>query len=232
LTRFKTTLWIYALDDRIDNNQLTEEQLAQVLAGCYTIGCGSDQFDQTDELQKSLWSLRGELAEHDNFKQIEAYWSTSLVRVIDGMMYEHWMQKRFKPVHVEDALPPFAEYLYYAHYSIALIHLWVTGLILEPDESIPAAMVKLLGLAEQCGIVMRLANDYSTFGREMVEGGVSAVLLRAHELWLESPALDSSELLTSARSDVRASVAMEWDKATSLVDSQWTRTRVEDRFLR
>lgn len=229
--RAKHSLWVYALDDVMDGRQLNEDEILASVSECSVVACGGIVPVHT-ELASSLSELRRDLVPYYHYSTVYPFWATSLIRTIDGMMYERWMQKKFTPLRLSDPLPPFDEYIYFARSSIAITYLWMTGLILEHDPSLANFLPQLYQLAEQCALVIRLANDWATFDRESSEGGLNAIAVRAHQLLTQSSCADVATLVSQARSELRDRIQAERQELQLLAGRIRTPTGIEQRFVR
>jgi len=232
LTRVKCSLWVFALDDEIDSGRVPELALPKILEECYLAASDVKAARPRSELARSLHELQQELAVAPSYELVYPLWATSLIRMIDGMMYEHWMQQRFRPLDYEDDLPPLAEYLHYARHSIAITHLWITGLILEADPTLEQVLPALYRLADQCALVIRLANDYSTYEREANEGGVNAIALRVHELIASGAQTEVASAIQVAKDDILATLRSEQQVAARLASRIRTASSIQRRFIR
>lgn len=229
--RAKHSQWVYALDDVMDGRQLNEDEVLASMSECSTVACGANVPVYT-ELASSLSELRASLASYSHYSTVYPYWATSLIRTVDGMMYERWMQKKFTPLRLSDPIPPFDEYVYFARNSIAITYLWMTGLIFEHDPSLADFLPQLYRLAEQCALVIRLANDWATFDRESSEGGLNAIAIRAHQLLAHASCTDDAAAVSQARSELRDRIRAERQQLQLLAGTIRTPTRIEQRFVR
>src|SRR5581483_8117364 len=129
------------------------------------------------------------------------------------------------------SLPSLLEYLFFSHSSIALTHVWMTGLIVGPDEIEWSILTKLYLLAEQCGVGMRIANDWSTFSRERIEGRVNAVTIEAANLsgYTGEP---NEDVVHQARGRLAAMAREEQRKAEDIAASLQPANSVSKRFVR
>ncbi|HZT07487.1 MAG TPA: terpene synthase family protein [Chloroflexota bacterium] len=232
LSRVKNSMWIYAIDDLVDGGKLTERELRIALFECALVASAADNIKPESELARTLQVLHRELMEFPNYQHVARMWSTSLIRTIDGMMYEYWMQRRYKPIQFTAELPPYDEYIYYARSSIAITYLWITGLILETDVGIKTELPGLFRLADQCALVIRLANDVCTFKRELEEGGVNAVALCISQLLATAGREPISNLIARASRTVSRRVDRELARARAIAKTVRTDSAVEERFLR
>ncbi|MBM2810144.1 MAG: hypothetical protein HW416_903 [Chloroflexi bacterium] len=209
LTRVKWTLWLYAMDDMMDGQRAPSSDLFETLRQCYVGGCGVGGQATEGELLRSLESIRRELAGFPNYAVILPFWASSLARVLDAMMYEFWMRRRRTSSSLLEPIPPFDEYMYFARQSTSLPSVWMTALMIEPDLQLGGAMLDLVRLSEQCAVVVRLVNDLAGLDREMEEGQVNAVTIRAHMLSAREPSSAVAAILSRATRDVRRRLRLE-----------------------
>ena len=78
---------------------------------------------------------------------------------------------------------------------------------------------------------MRLANDVRTFEREQQEGGVNAVVIRAHEIG-RTPGTPAEDLSARAVESVRADVAQAIDDLTELTSIALKKSTMATGFSR
>jgi len=237
LTRVKSGLWMYALDDLLDNGGLREGDLQDVLRECFDIACGS-LAGKRDELTYGLGELAGAL--HDICEQLGAqrnhtavypYWLVSMTRVFEGMAYEYWLGEQFRncDTRIGASLP---EYMHFARYSIFVPNLWLAGLMSEPDDSLRLALASLSRLAEQCGVVVRLANDLGTCDRETKEGRINSVVLRARDLLSNAEAKDYASAVLQAKKDILQQIRAEQVELQRLAQCVHTHSGIERGFVR
>lgn len=227
--RVRSSLWIYALDDLVDNGDIADADLQNLLARCLDVArCGRVGADM-HELATTLSRLRDDFSTQPMWDAVFPAWVSSLELLLDGMMREHMVRRQLRddgvllsPLSVDD-------YLRFAAHSIGLPHQWVAGLAMEPDEGIRDDLPSLVRLAEQCGIAMRLANDGATWNREEAEGGVNAVRL---ERWSFDPEVPSRLALLLARRRVQRRMGQELEACRDLAASIRRSAAVASRFVR
>lgn len=225
----RSSLWIYALDDHIDDGDIADGELEDLLAECLDVARFGRVRSGMHDLPMSLSRLRDDLSEQPLWDAVFPAWVTSLTLLVDGMMREHAARQQLHndgclvtPLSVDD-------YLSFAAHSIGLPHQWVAGLAMEPDACIRDDLASLVALAEQCGMAMRLANDSATWDREESEGGVNAVRL---ERWSYDPAVSPRLALLLARRRVHNRMGRELQACRDLAASIRGSSSVANRFVR
>lgn len=227
--RVRSSLWIYALDDLIDGENVADGELEALLAQCLDVARFGRACSGMHELAASLSRLRDEFSAQPLWDAVFRAWVMSLGLLFDGMMRERVARQELRtggclmnPLSVDD-------YLSFAAHSIGLPHQWVAGLAMESDARIPRDLPSLVALAEQCGMAMRLANDGATWDREESEGGVNAVRL---ERGSYDPAVSPRLALLLARRRVRNRMGRELQACRDLASSIHGSHSVANRFVR
>ncbi len=227
LARTRHCLWVYALDDLMDGPAQVDETLRE----CYLSAYGAGLDSHVSELSRSLGQIRAELARFPGFSSLYPIWLVSFEKMLSGMVYERWMQTRRLRAEWSFVLPAYDEYMHYAVDSIAIPHLWITGLVLEQDESIPEALWSLCALVKQCAVVVRLANDLASYRREEQEGVVNAVAVIREEL-RERDKADENECTARALTVVGERLTQSRADLREMARQIRTRTRIEHRYVR
>jgi hypothetical protein len=232
LSRMKNTLWVFALDDALDDAGRDDDALLRTVADCHLAAAGIRAGGFSDELALVLDHVRHDLEQYPFFERLQGLWIASLMRVLEGMMYERWVQQRLHRTGGVGALPGDEEYMYFARGSIAIPHLWVTSIIIESDPRTLDVLRPLLQLFEECAHAMRLANDLATFERESEEGGINAVAVRVGHLTRGGDGPDRSAIIARAKSDVERQMRKARLRARRLAQSIETSSGIEQGFLR
>lgn len=221
--RVSSTLWIFALDDLLDDPNADFGLLARTSRECLLVACGDTAVQSPTHLASALQSLKVALSAYSNFQWLYPFWLTSLQRVMEAMIYERLIQIRPVP-------PSLDEYLWFASQSISVTHTWITGLVLENHAKFKSCVGDLIHLANQCGVVMRLANDLATFERERNVANAVTVLLS--ELRVDGTDMFPSGLIADARRQLGDRLAFERDRMHQYAESIRSGTAVEGSFTR
>jgi hypothetical protein len=185
LVRAKSSLWIYALDDAIDDLSQADATIEELVNDCRATITDIDHVGVKCELTSILRSLMQEFAAFPNFYAFFPLWQKSLMLIIDGMLYERWLCRRAKADPSDPCLRDFEAYLAHGIHTVALSHLLVGALFMDPDPRNISCLEDLWQIAQPCSLAMRLANDLAGFAREQASGEVNAVSILAHRLMEE-----------------------------------------------
>lgn len=227
--RARVVQWAYALDDLFDEGRLpTAALMAQADECLYVASSPAIHLRTLSPWSEALLDLKSSLSRHSLYQEIHAVWCSSLARVIDGMIYEYWMQKRNIAGHAERMPHSLDEYLSFASSSIAINLVWMTGLIIEDDPSAVTVLRELSLLATQCGAALRLANDICSFQRELREGRSNAVSI------LLTSSSDDARVEDEQLAIVRARQLLSQARlaAVTIATGISTASHTEGRFLR
>lgn len=227
--RVKSSLWVYALDDVIDDGGLGSDELRPLLTECLEVARTGTSWPAMHELARSLADLRRSFVGQPLWQAVFPTWVDSLQLLVEGMVREHVAREQMRNGGFLVSNLSMDEYLSFAAHSIGLPHQWVAGLAMEPDPSIVGALPRLVALAERCGTVMRLANDAATWRREAGEGGVNAVRL---EQWSCEAGLSTSDAIRRAEERVQGRLHLELRQCRELAAGLSDGSAVGHRFVR
>jgi hypothetical protein len=167
----RTSLWIFALDLRIDHQAGGREEIDRIVADCMSVADGADG---TDPLARYLagW-LRDELATAA-FPRWHHLWREELQRMLDSMVRE-WDWKTSLSADRTD-LPSLQEYLDNAdNFGSAWVNTahWIyTG---GPDTLDHLEILR--PLSREVQKILRLLNDLATHQRDREWGDLNALML-------------------------------------------------------
>jgi hypothetical protein len=171
-----------------------------------------------------LLDIKRQLSACSLFSSLAAGWVASVIRVLDGMMFEYWQSRWNRERDSGPASCSLDQYLYFGRSSIGLPHVLQTSMILANDDSVLGCVGDLGDLAALCGSAMRLANDVRSFDREHRAGKLNSLdLLQA---W------PSQTSQSEAPTQLRTLVERELDRAEQLASVIRTGTGLEKRFVR
>jgi hypothetical protein len=192
----RTSLWIFALDLRIDHQAGGREEIDRIVADCMSVADGADA-EGTDPLARYLagW-LRDELAPAA-FPRWHDVWRDELRRML-GAMVREWDWKSSLSAD-RTGLPSLQEYLDNAdNFGSAWVNTahWIhTG---DPDTL--DHLETLRRLSREVQKILRLLNDLATHQRDRDWGDLNALMLG-----VDAPALQ--EHITVLTRDTLRSLA-------------------------
>jgi len=176
LTVARLMLWIFGVDDRVDERVFTLEEMRRRAKQWYSIaryGPGS-KVENSDGFAVMLAEIRKELSKSHLFEPLREYWAGSVPRLVEAMAQELQYGLQYN-AYGADALPSLDEYL---HDDSLGMYLWQSAaLILLRDSSVMERFGPIGEVIKHAGVAIRLYNDVRTFDREMREGGVNSVLI-------------------------------------------------------
>ena len=229
--RVVETLWIAAFDDVLDS-RVHEDDIAALLRSCSDASLGlAAQGNATNQHALALWKIRNVLASRPAWQAMTTHWVASLLRLIDGMFYQYSIA-RLSVAPATFANIPLASYLHYAKHTLGFPHLLITSLILRDFVMTEPSFSFLVTLADQCGAVMRLANDLATFQREASEGTLNAIVLIAAQIEKATPRLPRKSARELAIAETRRMLQRETDEAHRMCQRLQTETHVARQFVR
>ena len=221
-------LWIFALDDVFDEEQLPERELMRRADRYQAIALGHSAAPAGDALAAALNEIREELAGFALFEPLSEDWTTSLCRTIQGMIREYgWRQQHLS----EDAsgLPSYQEYVENGLYSIGIPpHDWAS-VITTGDSSAVDCRPHLHAMDRIAGTCIRLANDLRSYKKELAEGNVNSLLILAHAF--QHQGLDASQAHLRAKAQVRADIVRGLDSLAKLQAGGGTMTGNPERGI-
>jgi hypothetical protein len=229
LARVKNTMWIYALDDAMDDLAQPENEVENLAHDCILAaqGVGSDRPTVIGEAMRSL--IR-EFSGYPNFHAFRETWERTLLSLLAGMQFERALSRR--AIDGRHGIPMSLDaYLNHAVATIGLDHVFVGGLFVDPETRNTESLADLLQLARPCSVAMRLANDLAGFTREDAAGELNAVSILAHEL-AEVKSAPGESTLASARDVARTRLLAALKEARTCATELHSPTGVEWRILR
>jgi hypothetical protein len=214
-------LWIFALDDVFDEEQLPERELMRRADRYQAIALGHSAAPDGDTLAAALNEVRDELAGFALFQLLSKDWATSLCRTIQGMIREYrWRQRHL--VEGASGLPSYAEYVENGLYSIGIPpHDWAS-VITTGDVSAVDCRQHLRAMDRIAGTCVRLANDLRSYNKELAEGNVNSLVILAHAL--QDQGLDASQAHLRSQAQVREDIVRGLDSLDKLQARGGTKT--------
>lgn len=221
------TLWVIAVDDLLDSAPNNEAIPRSLLTECLQAAHGADGPPAGNPYAEALWALECRLAASRLWPSIFPFWAELLTKLLEAHLYEHTASRRLQQAGGESSTSV-AEYLRHGRHSIGLPWLLVSGLALGSDPSTAANLPRLVRLAVQCGLVMRLGNDLATSLREQEEGSVNCLVL-INRLSERRPRRWRT---VNAQRSIRERLQRERVRAFRLGEQIQTDSAIEARFLR
>ncbi len=175
----KLTLWIFGIDDQIDEQLLPLPEAQRKAQSWRALLGGETNPTSDDELTNVLWQIREQLSASPMFGPLQAHWAGCVSTLVETMVRECQAGLAYH-ARGPDTLPPLEDYLRDGAHSIGM-HLWQsTVLVLVRDASILSNLEQIQEAIGLAGRAIRLYNDVQTFDKEMREGGVNAILILYH----------------------------------------------------
>lgn len=167
--------WVYAFDDFIDMRERTVADISQVAHECFLAGAFDHRFQSTNgQYACALSSIRERLTSWQLFRPLEGAWVMCLSRLIDGLMIQGKAARLHLYVFGAESIE---QYLLFSSHGIGFPLLTATGLMGFKNPDALQVLPQLLALAEQCGIMTRLANDLRSFQQDLVDGSLNVLSL-------------------------------------------------------
>ncbi len=177
-----TNLWIFAIDDFIDESKLADEELKIHAETYQSIIKGHNSPTPSDELGGMIHQIRTELQQYPLFKELENDWTEALCRMIRGMTMENQWRDEF---HSSRKLPSIKEYLENGLYSVGgPPHIWTVLITLGDPSAVPEKII-LQEMGKLASTCIRLANDWQSYEKEVREGGINALTIWNNHLFRE-----------------------------------------------
>ncbi len=198
------SLWVFALDDVFDEEQLSRADLTLRAERYKAIAHYRESPPPGDSLAAALADVRDVLARYPLFESLGARWADALGGTIDGMIREdHWRlgYRRDRTA----SLPSYEEYVETGLYSVGgPPYVWA-AIITSDDPSTPEHVDHLRTMERITSTCIRLANDLQTYWKEVGEGKINALVIL--EQGLQKAGLSAEEAHRQAEGRVRADIA-------------------------
>lgn len=166
-------IWVYAIDDRLDSPDITDDELETLVAACRGAVDGASCIG-SDPLVSTLAELRSELMRSPLFEHLRAPWELALHQMLIGMRFECYAGRQLA---MGLSTPSLEEYLVHAAHSIAVpAHVLTTWIVTE-DASLPEHLDELMKALHEAASAIRLANDLRTVDKEVAEENLNALML-------------------------------------------------------
>ncbi len=167
-------LWIFGLDDVLDDLLLPEEQVAAwVDHFLRVLPAGAEDGDL---LRAAFGSIHHELRRYALYRPLGARWRAGMVDIVRGMLHE----RRWSAATPAEQ-PGYRAYLHNASVTIAVLPYTLTAAILVDEAQAVDHLSSLDPLIHAAARCFRLANDLRSDVRERAEGKLNAVSLLQRE---------------------------------------------------
>lgn len=228
LLRVKTALWVYGLDDILDDPKTSAQSAQQLVAECRSIAsCPVGSEAILSDCGRALGQLKREFASCALFGHIWPACVSSLSRLLDGMMFEFWLRLWRTEMSEAARVPNPDEYLYFGTSSIGLAQVFLLSVIPTNDETVVPHLPQLVPLADRCALVMRLANDLRSFEAEDRVGKANSI-----HAYLSMNAGRTAMAVADARLGIENLLETSRRRLSSAWRGSGTRTGIEKRFVR
>jgi Terpene synthase family 2, C-terminal metal binding len=217
----RVSLWVFTLDDIFDEERVPESEMMKRADRYRSIAHGGSPSAQ-DSLSAALYEIRQDLTRYPLFAELGDDWANALCGTIDGMVREfQWRAMRVRDPEVE--LPTYEEYIANGLYSIGgPPHIW-SDLITTNDPSTPDHLDQLRPMERIASTCIRLANDLQSYGKEVAEGNINALVILSRIL--ESAGVSHADAYRQAERQVREDIGDGLATLEVLRASACTRTR-------
>ncbi|WP_375772621.1 terpene synthase family protein [Archangium gephyra] len=200
------SMWLFAVDDLLDEGALTAEQSREVWAtleqGPSLLRSGSEP-GADKPLLTALWDIRRQLEQlpEGSFPtSLRESLAGSLESSLRGMRFEHeW--------NVARPLPSLSRYFDESLHSVGVLPVYMCMLAAMRAAEPPSRLPQLLVQGRRAALKIRLANDLRTYERELSEGKLNAIRILQHDI-LQEEKLEEAEALEEARLTLKAWLAL------------------------
>jgi hypothetical protein len=177
----KVSLWVFTLDDLLDEEGLSLEELRRRGASYRAIAHGEAVADASDPLAMALIDVRNSLASYRLFPALAAVWAAALCRTIDGMLLELDWREAYRRDGAS-ALPSIDDYVKNGLDSIGgPPHIW-SAIITTGDPTVVNQMSLFSEIERAASICVRLANDLQSSPKEAAEEKPNSLVILGQEL--------------------------------------------------
>jgi hypothetical protein len=200
LTTAQMILWMFGVDDKVDERLFTIEEMQHKAEQWYLIarsGPGAE-INAGDEFAAVLLEVRRGLATSHLFEPLLDYWTGRLGIFFEAMAqgYQYTLEYNADG---PSALPPFDDYLRGGIHSVGF-PLWrSTSLILLKDSSVMKCLEAISEIIECAGTAIRLYNDVGTLGREIQEKSINSIIIVSHAMLTKNSSVSSESAISEAK---------------------------------
>jgi hypothetical protein len=218
LTAFQT-LWIFAIDDLIDEQWVTSDELEKKLELYKKIAIFQKPDTDNDDLAVVLQDVIDRLSSYPLFESLRRHWSAALIGTIDGMLKEHHWRGEYQR---NATLPSYRNYIEAGAYSIGGPPHFLASLVTIGDISCIDQYQSLLDLAISASVAIRLSNDLRSHAKEIEEGNINSVLIEQ---------MDSKTTVDEACTSIKKKIHAEIDHCRGLAAKQRTVSGAFERLV-
>lgn len=198
----RVSLWVFGLDDMIDEEHLAAHELSERLRHCSRVLRGRPVRQLTDPFLGALTEVRRDLSRYPLFSELGSVWDRALWRTVASMMREEEWRRAYRAGSLD--LPSYSSYLANGRYSIGgPPHVWATIITID-DSSASRHLGTLRSMERLASICVRLSNDLRSAAKELREGKLNSLSLWA--IQYESEGMDVGAARIAAEQRVRAEI--------------------------
>jgi hypothetical protein len=165
-------VWAYALDDHVEQNVRSLDELDDLFGRCNAIVQGGDR-DDGHPLLTALSGWQAELARYPLYPRLAVLWAERFAEALRGERYD-WIAGRARDAGEGPSDPE--EYLRHA----ASCNTWITHFprwVTSDRDDLLDGLAVLDAALQEMEVAVRLANDLATFRRERSEPGQNNILM-------------------------------------------------------
>ena len=193
-------LWIFGVDDQIDEGMISPAEARRKAKQWYSIANrgSSDEMDDSDDLAIILLEIRRRLSEFYLFEPLREYWASRLRLLVEAMAQEYQYGLQYSACGVR-TLPSLDEYLHVGTRSIGFPLWGSTIMILLQDPSVVEYFEPIsVAMVHMC-TALRLYNDVATFDKEIQAHEVNSVVIMYHAMFDSNPNAGQENILLEAK---------------------------------
>lgn len=215
----RVNLWVFALDDLFDEENLPELELLRQAEIFHCICHGQPASPDTGSLAAALTAIRADLAAYPLFEPLQAEWTGAMCGTLDEMIREARWRQQYRREGTA-MLPSYEAYLDCGRYSIGgPPHIWSTIIGID-DPSTINYLPELRQMERISSLCIRLANDLQSYEKELVEGKINSLLILSHRF--QQQGVEEAGALRQAEMTVRADIARGLTQLTRLQSAATT----------
>lgn len=203
LVSAKLVLWIYGVDDLVDEYQISLKELDRQAQNWYRIAADDAiwEDEQHGELDRMLMETKRDLFIYPLFESLHQHWAAELRRLIESIAARHRTAIAYA-AHGPSALPSIEQYLRLGLHSMGVpLWSWAIWAVVD-DPSIQEYLDPIVQATEHAATAIRLYNDLRTYERELAEGSVNSVLIVYHAMQSDAPDQPVERVLIEAKQHV------------------------------
>lgn len=172
--RVKITIWIFAIDDLIDEKMIPENELKEKLDFYKKVVLGeAHEVDPKDQCGSVLLDIVKQIQSRPLYADLKDLWEQSFLKMITGMLLE---------AHEAPLNIGLEKYLDHSAYSVGVPMYVISAWILTEEQSKLHHRDELEELMMLSSKSIRLANDLRTYEKEKKENNLNAIMIKEREL--------------------------------------------------